>query len=156
MRASRTPSITSAVERWVPAPRIRRTTSDRYRYGSSSSPPALSDSQTSSKYAGAWLPAPYPDWLDSLKYEYGISVSLLDRRRKRFSSPSVMAGRSGPSTGAWNAPTTATTCCGFTPSARTSLIRRRMNASRTRFSARQTGGSGSSRRAWPRAYAADR
>ena len=97
------------------------------------------------------MPAPYPDWLDSLKYEYGISVSLLDRRRRDASSSSVIAGNSGPSTGAWNAPTTATACSGFRPSARTSRMRRRMNASRTRFSARQTGGSGSSRRAWPRA-----
>ena len=46
--------------------------------------------------------------MDSLKYEYGISVSLLDRRRSEANSSSVIAGQSSPSTEAWNAPTTAT------------------------------------------------
>jgi hypothetical protein len=87
-----------------------------YRDGSSASSLCVSASHISSKYAGAWLPAPYPDCEESLKYEYGINVNLLDRRRSEASSSSVIAGMFAVSTGAWNAPTTATILSGLYPS----------------------------------------
>ena len=138
VRASRTPSITSAVERCVPdsqngeRPAKCSSSAGPKRYLDRALPRAVRSTR-------GLVPAPYPTETNSLKYEYGISVSLLER----LAQEQVVVGhrRDGHRSAPMHEmprrlPRSAPVSC---PAAIASSIRRRMNASRTRFSARQRG-----------------